>query len=111
MEKTEELLSDPNIPDYRKVFLKESLEGKRELEENKSKKLVQLKAKMDELDGYINLTEEGADAMDDLTECATTISRIGSRLQEIESEIARKEDDIDLEIEAIEGEQEEAEEG
>jgi len=65
---------------------------------------------MDELDGYVNLIEEGADVMDDLTECAGTISRIGSRLQEIESEIARKEEDIDMEIEAIEGEQEEAEE-
>jgi len=111
MEKPEELLSDPDVPDYRKEFLKESLEGKRELEENKSKKLVQLKARMGELDGYVNLIEEGADVMDDLNECATTISRIGSRLQEIESEIARKEDDIDLEIEAIEEEQEEAEEG
>jgi len=111
MKKAEELLSDPDVPDYRKEFLKESLEGKRELEENKSKKLIQLKAKMDELDGYVNLIEEGADVIDDLTECATTISRIGSRLQEIESEIARKEDSIDLEIEAIEEEQEESEEG
>jgi len=104
-EKVEEILSNPEIANYKKEGLRESLEEKEELESKKSKKLIQLKAKMDELDGYINLVEKGVDAMDSLIGCTETISGIGSRLREIKSEIDRQEEDIDVMVESIEEEE------